>query len=145
MTLVSWQKVCKVKKVGGLGLRDSTLLNKVLSAKIWWRWLKRPQDLWARLWRKNTPQKSQRELIRWNGQSPGSLIWNAAKNNRGLITYHSFWELQSGTSALFWSDTWQQLLALNTEPTLSTFILFTTEASLLKVSNFWNLEATRKI
>jgi hypothetical protein len=146
MTLVSWQKVCKVKKAGGLGLRDPTLLNKVLSAKIWWRWLKIPQDLWARLWRKKyTPTIPERELIRWNGQSPGSLIWNAAKNNRGLITYHSFWELQSGTSTLFWSDTWQQLPALNTEPTLSTFIPFTTEASLLKVSDFWNLEATRKI
>jgi hypothetical protein len=55
MTLVSWQKVCKPKKAGGLGLRDPTLLNKVLSAKIWWRWLKIPQDLWAPLEEKIHP------------------------------------------------------------------------------------------
>jgi hypothetical protein len=31
-------------------------MNKILSAKIWWRWMKRPQDLWAKLWRrKYTP------------------------------------------------------------------------------------------
>jgi hypothetical protein len=47
ISLVSWQKVCNPKKAGGLGLRDPAILNKVLSAKIWWRWLKRPQDLWA--------------------------------------------------------------------------------------------------
>jgi hypothetical protein len=40
ITLVSWQKVCKPKKEGGLGLRDPAILNKVLSEKIWWRWLK---------------------------------------------------------------------------------------------------------
>jgi hypothetical protein len=146
MTLVSWQKVCNPKKVGGLGLRDPAILNKVLSAKIWWRWLKRPQDLWACLWRKKyTPTIPERELIRWNGQSPGSLIWNVARNNRGLITDHSFWELQSGSSTLFWSDSWQQLPALNTDPNLSAFIPFTTEAGLLKVLDFWNPNVPREI
>jgi hypothetical protein len=68
MTLVSWQKFYKVKKAGGLDLRDPALLNKVLGAKIRWRWLKIPQDLWAHLWRKKyTPTIPKRELIRWNG------------------------------------------------------------------------------
>jgi hypothetical protein len=52
IALISWEKICKPKLQGGLGLRDPATLNKVLSAKIWWRWLKRPKDLWARLWRK---------------------------------------------------------------------------------------------
>ena len=34
ISLVSWQKICNPKKVGGLGLRDPAILNKVLSAKI---------------------------------------------------------------------------------------------------------------
>jgi hypothetical protein len=138
MSLVSWQKVCNPKKAGGLGLWDPTILNKVLSAKIWWRWLKRPQDLWARLWRKKyTPTIPETELIRWNGQSPGSLIWNAARNNRGLIMDHSFWELQSGTSAYFWSDSWQQIPPLNTDLTLSNLIPLTTDVGLHKVIDFW--------
>jgi hypothetical protein len=145
-TLVSWKKVCKPKNLGGLGLRDPTILNKVLSAKIWWRWLKRPQDLWARLWRKKyTPTIPEKELIRWSGQSPGSLIWNAARNNRGLITDHSFWELQSGSSALFWSDSWQQLPALNTDLNLNAFIPFTTEVGLIKVKDYWIPDGPREI
>jgi hypothetical protein len=49
IALVSWDKICQPKEQGGLGLRDPSLMNKILSAKIWWRWLKNPKDLWARL------------------------------------------------------------------------------------------------
>jgi hypothetical protein len=47
LALVSWKKTCKPKYAGGLSLKDPSILNKVLSAKIWWRWLKRPQDHWV--------------------------------------------------------------------------------------------------
>jgi hypothetical protein len=103
--LVSWKKTYKPKHVGGLELKDPSLLNKFLSEKIWWRWLKMPQDLWACIWRrKYTPSTPKKELIRWNGQGLGYLIYNVATQNRGLITDHAFWELQDGTSIFFWSD-----------------------------------------
>lgn len=38
--LVSWEKICKPKTHGGLGLDDTEVLNKVLGEKLWWRWLK---------------------------------------------------------------------------------------------------------
>jgi hypothetical protein len=38
--LVSWDKVCKPKSLGGLGLRDPGKLNNTMGEKIWWRWLK---------------------------------------------------------------------------------------------------------
>eukprot|EP00253_Pinus_taeda_P007886 PITA_07886 len=37
--LVSWSQLTERKEKGGLGLRDPEILNKVLGAKIWWRWL----------------------------------------------------------------------------------------------------------
>ena len=37
--LVAWDKVCKPKSHGGLGLHHLGILNRVLGAKIWWRWL----------------------------------------------------------------------------------------------------------
>jgi hypothetical protein len=40
IALISWEKICKPKLKGGLGLWDPTILNKVLSATIWWRWIK---------------------------------------------------------------------------------------------------------
>jgi hypothetical protein len=121
MSLVSWQKVCNPKKAGGLGLRDPTILNKVLSAKIWWRWLKDPKIFGHDCGGKNTPPQPRKKsssggMVKAQGRSSGML----ARNNRGLIMDHSFWELQNGSSTNFWSDSWQQLPALNTDPTLRT-------------------------
>lgn len=48
--LVKWEKVCLPKKVGGIGLRDPEHRNKVMGAKIWWRWLAYPNTPWASLW-----------------------------------------------------------------------------------------------
>jgi hypothetical protein len=36
IALISWEKLCKPKTQGGLGIRDPSIMNKVLSAKIWW-------------------------------------------------------------------------------------------------------------
>eukprot|EP00253_Pinus_taeda_P006789 PITA_06789 len=35
--LVSWDKICKPKNHGGLGLDDQEILSNVLGAKLWWR------------------------------------------------------------------------------------------------------------
>jgi len=88
-----------------LGLRDPFIMNKVLSTKIWWRWLKIPKDLWDRLWRqKYTQNVAEKNLIHWNGDNPGSLIWTTTKLNRQLVTRHAFWEIINGETALFWKD-----------------------------------------
>jgi hypothetical protein len=64
IALVSWENLFQPKAQGGLGLRDPFIMNKVLSAKIWWRWLKHPKDLWERLWRKKyVPDVPKKNLI----------------------------------------------------------------------------------
>jgi len=37
--LVSWKNLVKRKEEGGLGIRDPEMLNKILGAKLWWRWV----------------------------------------------------------------------------------------------------------
>jgi hypothetical protein len=92
MTLVSWDKLCRPKEQGNLGLRDPFIMNKVLSAKIWWRWLKSPKDLWSQLWRKKyAPNVAEKNLIWWNEDNLGSLIWTTAMQNRQLVIEHAFW------------------------------------------------------
>eukprot|EP00253_Pinus_taeda_P017086 PITA_17086 len=49
--LVAWERVCKPKSHGGLGLNDPEILNKFLGAKVWWRWLKEIQSPWEKLWK----------------------------------------------------------------------------------------------
>eukprot|EP00253_Pinus_taeda_P004347 PITA_04347 len=46
--LISWDKICKPKSHGGLGLDDQELLSNVLGAKLWWRWVKDPEAQWAK-------------------------------------------------------------------------------------------------
>jgi hypothetical protein len=101
--LVRWDKLCKPKKQGGLGIRDPGKMNQVMGAKMWWRWLQHPQELWAKMWKKKyAPNAQSNQLIRFNEQLHGSNIWNTAWRNRPLIQQHAFWEVRNGESALFW-------------------------------------------
>jgi hypothetical protein len=56
---------------------------------------------------------------------------------------HAFWELQDETLAIFWSDSRQQLLALEKDPTLNYFIPLTSDAGLHKVVELWIPKDTR--
>jgi len=112
-------------------------MNKVLSAKIWWRWLKNPTDLWAKLWRKKyASNTAENNLIRWNGDHMGSLIWMAANQNRQIVTQHAFWEVGNGETNLFSQDSWQQWLALNTEEWAHDICAQATRMGLKKVANY---------
>ena len=138
IALVSWDKLCKPKEKGGLGLRDPVIMNKVLSAKIWWRWLKNPKELWARIWRKKyAPNMADKSLIRWDGDNLGSLIWTTAKKNRQMVTQHAFWEIGNGKTTLFWKDSWQQWLALSAKDWARDICTQATRIGLTRVADYW--------
>lgn len=44
--LVGWNKVCKHKKEGGLGISSIRQRNTALLAKWWWRFKSEPNNLW---------------------------------------------------------------------------------------------------
>jgi hypothetical protein len=143
IALVSWDKLCRPKEQGGLGLRDPAIMNKILSAKIWWRWLKNPKELWAKLWRKKyAPSTAEKNLIRWDGDNQGSLIWTAAKQNRQLVTQHAFWELGNGETTLFWQDSWHQWPALGAEDWARDICTQATRAGLTQVADYWQNNPT---
>ncbi|KAL7218658.1 hypothetical protein ACSBR2_011841 [Camellia fascicularis] len=45
---VAWDTVTKPKKLGGLGIRQTCLVNKVSMAKLSWRLLSEDTSLWAK-------------------------------------------------------------------------------------------------
>eukprot|EP00253_Pinus_taeda_P035520 PITA_35520 len=135
--LVKWKKVCTPKITGGIGLRDPEHSNAVMGAKIWWKWLTSPDTPWARLWHaKYASNLPREEIIRMTEISKGSAMWNSAIKHRELIQNHSFWEVKEGSSARFWTDSWQQLPALNT-------LIQNLQAQEMnhmdKINKFWNL------
>ena len=98
--LVDWQTICTPKAVGGLRLCDPLDNNKVMSAKIWWRWVNYEEEPWAKLWHlKYAPQWPKQSLICFGENLPGSSIWKTAQENRGLVQKHSFWEVRNGQMA----------------------------------------------
>lgn len=83
--LVAWDKICKPKSHGGLGLHDPETLSKVSGAKLWWQWIKEPNAPWAKLWKQKYAKHWQgKDLIRMIGQIRGSHIWNLAWENKSL-------------------------------------------------------------
>ena len=89
--LVDWKTICTPKVVGGLGLRDPLDNNKVMSAKIWWRWINYKEEPWAKLWHlKYAPLWTKQYLFCYGENLLGSSIWKAAQENKGLVQKHSF-------------------------------------------------------
>lgn len=75
--LVARDKLCKPKSHGGLGLHDPQTLSKVSGAKIWWIWIKDPNDPRVSFGNKNMPSTWQKkDHIRMSGKIRGSHIWN---------------------------------------------------------------------
>eukprot|EP00253_Pinus_taeda_P035003 PITA_35003 len=60
--LVAWDRVCKPKSHGGLGLHDPGILNRILGAKIWWRSLKENKAPWAKVWKHNMLVNGRRKI-----------------------------------------------------------------------------------
>jgi hypothetical protein len=49
--LVAWEKVCKAKCKGVLGLQDPQVTNESYGVKLWWRWVKETSTPWENLWK----------------------------------------------------------------------------------------------
>jgi hypothetical protein len=49
--MVAWEKVCKPKSKGGLGLQDPQVTNDAYGVKLWWRWVKETTTPWVNLWK----------------------------------------------------------------------------------------------
>ena len=81
--LVDWQTVCRPKRDGGFGLRDSKTTNKVLSGKIWWQWVTHKGELFSRFWHhKYARGWSSQNLICFDQETLGSPIWQEANANK---------------------------------------------------------------
>jgi ribonuclease HI len=105
MHLVGWDKVCRPKREGGLGLYATKPKNKALLAKLNWRLHDEKDSWWARtLTAKYCP----------NGitSSPLPIHRGGSSNWRGLKLGHEVfrnglrWIVSNGQHVSFWNDKW---------------------------------------
>lgn len=134
--LVDWEMMCKPKHVGGLQLRDPKITNKVLSAKIWWRWVTNKQEPWVTLWHQKYAQGwPNQNLIHFDQEITGSPIWQVANANKRLVKMHSFQEIGNGEEVDFFRDSWKQLI--QEEVDLPNMQAQLEREGLTKVKDFW--------
>jgi hypothetical protein len=53
--LVAWEKLCKPKTHGGVGIRDPLHAGRALAAKLWWRWITNPEAFGPKCGKKICP------------------------------------------------------------------------------------------
>jgi len=117
--LLSWEKVCKPKEEGGLGIKAVKEMNKALHAKVGWQLLHDKTSLWARVFRS-----------KYKVGDPHDKAWTVAKSNwsatwrsislglREVVLVELGWVIGDGRTIHFWTDKW-----LNNTPLLESVLI----------------------
>jgi len=97
---VSWHKVCKPAKEGGLGIRNLSHINEAGNLKNCWdimqSYLQRAQLVKSRVLRDNNPIS----------HHISSSIWCGSKHKFSTLQDNVTWKIGNGESIKFWLDSW---------------------------------------
>lgn len=103
--LLNWNQVCRPKNLGGMGITNLTILNKVLQCKWWWNLFKSPQNTWnilaTALYRHNRPI-----TLTSPQQQQHSEFWKSIQRVKPLFQSLIKFILGDGLNTSFWKDTW---------------------------------------
>jgi ribonuclease HI len=101
---MSWEKMGRAKKIGGLGFRDLNCFNKALLAKQDWRLCQNPSSLIGSILKaKYFPNSSFLEAPL--GKRP-SYAWRSIFSARNLLQRGLIWRVGNGSSINIWRDRW---------------------------------------
>lgn len=98
--LLSWKSLCSTKQAGGLGLKQTRIMNEAMLAKLGWRLLQEPSALWSQILRsKYGGNGMTRELFHMkNGDSH---IWKGIVKCSEVLADRR-WIVGNGRSIRFW-------------------------------------------
>ena len=107
MALIKWEKICKPKELGGLGIKNLQWQNEALGAKLIWCLYKNRDQKWAMiLYNKYLNKEDPLSIFRTKQPPKGSECWNFMLKCRPLISKYLTWAVGKGNEALFWEDSW---------------------------------------
>jgi len=100
LVTVSWKKVYKPYKKGGLRIRSLICLNGSFNLKLCWDILHSQQD-WANFLKQRVIRKN--KSIRHHIYSS---IWTNIKSEYDTVKENSFWLTVNGSHVQLWEDNW---------------------------------------
>ncbi|GKV05586.1 hypothetical protein SLEP1_g17582 [Rubroshorea leprosula] len=111
---VSWERVCRKKECGGLGVKDLRKFNLGLMGKWWGRLVKGEEGLWGKVIRGKYGGNGG-QWMDWvrDGRRVGSLWWRDLQSlnvgedgNEGWLTEGFRMKIGEGKGVSFWWDEW---------------------------------------
>jgi hypothetical protein len=101
---MSWEKMGKVKKKGGLGFRDLVNFNTALVAKQIWRIMQNLESLVARIFKaKYFPHGS---ILEANVGKRPSYVWQSIILAKSIIEHGTIWRIGDGEDVRVWRESW---------------------------------------
>lgn len=101
---ISWQKLSKLKHVGGLGFRDLICFNLALLAKTCWRIYRQPDSLLARVLHDKYCMGS--DLWSAEAGAGSSWGWKSLVQGRRILEAGVRWRVGNGESIRILKDRW---------------------------------------
>ena len=103
--MVSWKKITKPKRKGGLGIHVAKAKNIALLAKLNWRLKTETSSLWAKvLNHKNRVDR--RPINAYLKLRTCSNTWSAIRKGKAVFKWGSKWVVGRGSQLSLWYDKW---------------------------------------
>ncbi|KAF7842396.1 reverse transcriptase [Senna tora] len=101
---VTWNKLAKAKREGGLGFCDFSYFNDALLAKQGWRILHEPNELWVRILKGVYFPNG--DFLSAKRGARASWAWSSLLEGRDLLAKGLIWSVGDGNAVKAWMDPW---------------------------------------
>lgn len=104
MNMVSWDKMCRPKKLGGLGFGKTEAINKAFLAKLAWRVTSEEENLWIEVGK--SKYLTNDKIMDRKTKDTDSWAWKKISKTRKFLREGMRWKLGNGKKIKFWTDLW---------------------------------------